>query len=111
MRRSVFIQTVEVIQMEKYKEFVLDKNADTSVDGLMNTADAVLQFVETNDLEDFDFTGFQANHVNTEHLATLLRMTFRWSMKIKGWDEALIVARDAAVINGYDPDDILYGMI
>jgi len=99
------------MSIEKYKIFVVDKNADDSVDALTETASSLLDYLGTHRIEDIDFTGFKVNEVNPQHLCVILRLTYIWSSKIKGWDEALSVAKEASLKNNFEPSDILYGLL
>jgi hypothetical protein len=48
-------------------------------------------------------------HVNPVHLAVVLRATFTQKDSVRGWDEAVVVARKTGIEDGLDPTDFLYG--
>ena len=97
---------------QQWKRLVLDKRADVTSKALTATVKPLFQ-VMTNygvaaiDLEDLP----DADGINGVHLAVVLRATFSYRDRTRGWDSALCKARKALSRDGIDEKDALVGLI
>lgn len=105
---TVWKQTVAI---EKWGKNVFNPHASADVDALTETVEAVLDAVTEFGPSVIKLNGLIAKNVQCEHLAALLRVSSTWQGEITGWNEALVIANDAVVLSGADPQDILFGMI
>lgn len=94
----------------KWQRNVLNPQARTDVDDLSDTVDAVYEGIGIFGPTFISLENLDPHHVQGEHLAATLRATFPWREEVRGWDNALMVARTALTNVGADPDDALYGL-
>lgn len=97
---------------ESWRQLIaLLESDDESVDFLTQIAEMALETIQMDGLSSVSMAGLQCQAVRPVPLATLLRTTYTWREVLKGWDEALELARRLLVARGDDPEDALYGMI
>ncbi|WP_156320518.1 hypothetical protein [Pseudomonas lini] len=93
------------------KSLISSQNSNVEVDDLTITAEAVLDAISEFGPKILNLSLLDSNRVQGEHLATVLRTSFDWRDNVPGWNEALLVARQALVREGVDPEDALYGLV
>lgn len=93
-----------------WKQNILDLNKTTDVDSISETIDSVFDTFEKEGYLGIDLCFVKSDGVNTEHLAGVLRATSSVNGNIQGWKHALSICYVSAQKNGYDPDDVLFGL-
>ncbi|MBE3025971.1 hypothetical protein [Janthinobacterium sp. GW458P] len=95
----------------EWKKGVLDPDAEVSANALTRTARPVFRaMLELGDWA-VDLSGLDPKQVSAIHLAVILRATLRRKEKVKGWSDALRVARESLAQSGVDERKILSGLI
>jgi hypothetical protein len=104
--RNAFLKDVAA----RWEAYLYDLDASVDVDDISETVEAVLDAVSQFGLTSLSFSGLDAERVNGEHLAAMLRTTFTWRKQIEGWQEGLATASSALKLSGRDPDEVLLGL-
>lgn len=94
-----------------WKKFVFDPKARTDVDAISETVSDLVDALDSTGLESLDLSGLNPAAVSGEHLAAVLRITYAGRAKVKGWGDAVRVAREALQSEGLDYKDVLHGLI
>lgn len=93
-----------------WKQRVLDRSLGWTANDLSVTTRSILQEVSSADTwAVIDLRGLPVDQVNGMHLAMTLR-AIGYPKVVAGWDEALLVAREALIRDGLNANDALYGM-
>jgi hypothetical protein len=90
---------------------VLNPQAPVDVDSISRTVEATFDALSNSGPSAIDVQGFDPNFVQGEHLAAVLRVTYRWRQHVLGWEQALAVAEAALRRQGVDARDALTGLI
>lgn len=97
--------------MESWRRHISNAGAPGDFEHISETFDGVFQLIEMGGPEYLNFGGLDSANINAEHLVTALRASFRWKSQIKGWREAVVVARRALILkNADDIDRCLAGL-
>jgi len=94
----------------RWEVYLNDVSASVDVDDISETVEAVLDAISQYGLGSLSFSGLNAEQVNGEHLAAMLRTTFTWRDQIDGWRQGLETASLALERSGLDPDEVLLGL-
>lgn len=94
----------------RWQKNVLNRTAPDDVDSLTETVDAVMEVIVGVGPYALSLVGLNPSVVHAEHLAAVLRASSSWRDEVPGWDEALHVAKAAAVGSNLDVDDVLFGL-
>ena len=111
IQSNIFSSFVDALKSPVWKMNLNNPAADVDVDSISNTVESIFSFLEDNGPSAVDLRGLNAESVNGEHLATVLRITAFYRDDIKGWKEALGIARKALEFVEIDPEDALAGLI
>jgi hypothetical protein len=109
LKHAIWMQLGELTQ--RWQRQVLDATASTDVDALTETVEATLELVEKFGPQSLALESIVGERVQVEHLAAVLRASSYWRNTIPSWAPAKDWAVMATVAAGYDPDDVLYGML
>ena len=71
---------------------------------------SVLEAIAKDGPTAISLTQLDATRVQGEHLATILRVTFKWRAQVPGWNSALSIAEAALRRQGIKPEEALYGL-
>ena len=93
-----------------WKKHLMNVQAATDVDAISETIDAAYEAIDQFGVGALDFSGFDPDEVNGEHLAALLRATYSVRAWTLGWNDALQVAEQALKAAHVDVDDALAGL-
>jgi hypothetical protein len=93
-----------------WQRHVLNPAAPPGVDALTETVRSVYNTLAAYGPAGLSLADLTFDTVQGEHLAALLRATFRLRTQISGWRHALFVAEAALRREGVDPNDALVGL-
>lgn len=95
----------------KWKSLLLNPSAEINANALSltvkNLFEAILEYGQMT----IDLRGLPIEKVNGVHLAVILRATFSKKNNTPGWDEALLIVKDALKRDGLDEANVLFGLI
>lgn len=94
-----------------WQELMLNPSASTTVDTMTKLIESVFDTLSSDGTKKIDLRNLDSKNVNAELLACVLRATFRCKNEIKGWDEAIWVAKAACASQGIDYKDALFGLM
>lgn len=109
-RRPGFVVMMSSSPFQSWARAVLDPKSSTSIDAIADTVARTMGFVSKAGPQGLDLTSLSPDVVQGEHLAAVLRCTFKYRSAIRGWTAALLVARQALQAQGADADDALFGL-
>jgi hypothetical protein len=95
---------------DAWQRYLFDPSASSDVDALTETAESVLEALTKYGPTGVSLIGLDEDNVQSEHLATILRTTYKWRSQIPGWNASLVVAAAALKRAGISPADALFGL-
>ena len=101
---------VYAITSHPWQRYLLDPAASTDVDALSESVESVLETIDKDGPAAISLLQLDSTKVQGEHLATILRTTFRWRAQVPGWNSALAIAEAALRREGINPEEALYGL-
>jgi hypothetical protein len=107
-RIAALDQDREAISWDIYLRRV---DAPTDVDAISETAERIMLALSKFGPGKIDLRNLDADSVQGEHLAVILRVLYWCRDKVPGWGEALEVAKNALTKQGHDFKDALFGLI
>lgn len=93
-----------------WQHYLLDPAAPATVAAISETIAAAYKTLSIYGPTGLSLLKLRADSVQGEHLAAVLRASFRLRNQIPGWKPALEVARTALLRQGIDPADALVGL-
>lgn len=96
---------------KQWQSAVFDPVAATDVDTISATIESVFEYMSLFGAGSIDLSNLDPVRVNGEHLASVLRVTSHVKDKVRAWDQALCVAKEALLAAHQDPEDALFGLI
>lgn len=94
-----------------WQQLMLDITASTDVETMAKLVNSVFETLCSEGINGVDLRNLDSKNVRAEHLACVLRATFRYKNEIPGWSEAIWVAKAACVREGVDYKDALFGLM
>lgn len=94
-----------------WMRLVMNPQASADVDSISKTVEAVFEALSVADPSSLNLAGLNANCVQGEHLAAVLRATYKWRSVVPGWEQSLAVAEEALRLQGADAHDALFGLL
>jgi hypothetical protein len=91
---------------DEWKKFLFDYKAAE----LSQTTTALFRKLMNEGYASLDLSGLSADTVNGMHLAVILRATATKQREVKGWGEALDIAKPALIAQGVSWTDALAGL-
>jgi hypothetical protein len=93
-----------------WQRYLSNPAASGDVDALSETARSVFETLAKYGPTGVGLVNLDPTRTHGEHLATVLRATFKWRSQVPGWNEALSVAAEALKGAGINPTDALFGL-
>lgn len=105
------MSSTAVIEPTTWQEKFLNPKRTTNIEDIWYTATYILDYILENGPANFSLLGLQANNIEAEHLATVLRTTKIWKDIIPGWHEALAINEKALLLQNKDPKKYLHDLL
>jgi hypothetical protein len=110
-KRVIFNLDPSVIPRQKsWQRHLTNPAASGDVDALSETAQSVFETLAKYGPTGIALVNLDPTAIHGEHLATILRATFKWRGQVPGWSESLAVAEQALTRAGINPTDALFGL-
>ncbi|MFZ6873531.1 hypothetical protein ACO0LF_15855 [Undibacterium sp. Di27W] len=103
------IEKIKLLDILKMK--INTPGVSSDIDSLSETVESAFEIISRFGPGAIVLNEFQRNHVNGEHLASLLRVTYHYRFNIDGWNDAFELAVNALKNEGIDAQDALAGML
>ena len=99
-----------VPRQNPWQQYIANPSASGDVDALSETAQSVFETLAKYGPTGIALVNLDPTTIHGEHLATVLRATFKWRGQVPGWNESLTVAAKALTRAGINPTDALFGL-